>query len=281
MLFGTLAAKIAKEAVVKSSNSALSRVLAGAAQERATVDPYAQYGYPNQPYAPPVERRAVTLDDVVVRTVTLLLITGFTAAVSWVALPDTGPLTGVALFGSMLAGLALAMVITFGRVTNPVVISAYAVVQGVLLGVISRWFDAYYPGIVVQAVIGTFGVFAGMAFLYKSRVIRATPRFTRVVVGALIGVVALMLVNLVVYMFGGNLGLRAGMTGHVGALPIVFSVVVIVVGALTFILDFDQIERGIQYGLPEKYAWAMAFGLLVGLIFVYYEVLRMLSYLRR
>jgi len=119
--------------------------------------------------------------------------------------------------------------------------------------------------------------------LYKARVIRATPRFTRIVIGALLGLCLLVLVNFVLVLLPGNLdlGIRAGMTGEVGWLPYVFSIAIIVVAALTFILDFDQIEQGIRYGMPKKYAWMCAFGLLVGLIFVYWEILRLLSYLRR
>jgi uncharacterized YccA/Bax inhibitor family protein len=113
-------------------------------------------------------------------------------------------------------------------------------------------------------------------------VLRATPRFTRFVLGALIGVVVLSLVNWVVAMFGGNLHLiEYGVDGKVGWLPIVFSLVCIGVGALTFIIDFDAVEQGVRYGLPERYAWYCAFGLLVGLIFLYWQILRLLGYLRR
>jgi uncharacterized YccA/Bax inhibitor family protein len=223
----------------------------------------------------------MSLDDVVVRTVGLLVLTGIAGGVAWTLLPDGGPTVTLALIGSAIVGLVLGLVISFKQITNPFVIGAYAVVEGVLLGVISRYFEARFPGIVIQAVVGTFGVFFGMAILYKFRVLRATPKFARFVIGALIGVVALMVINLVLGMFGINMGIRAGETGEVGALPIIFSIIVIGVGALTFILDFDMIEKGVQYGLPEKFAWYCAFGLLVGLIFLYIEILRLLSYLRR
>jgi uncharacterized YccA/Bax inhibitor family protein len=125
-------------------------------------------------------------------------------------------------------------------------------------------------------------VFAVMAALYRARVIRATPRFTKIVIGALVGVVVLSLANFVAYLFHVDLGLiQYDLNGKVGWLPIVFSIACIVVGALTFILDFDAVEKGVNYGLPEKYAWYCAFGLLVGLIFLYWQILRLLSYLRR
>jgi uncharacterized YccA/Bax inhibitor family protein len=225
--------------------------------------------------------RTMTLDDVVLRTVGLLVLTGAVAAVSWNTIRGGAGLAA-AILGGSIGGLVLALVISFKRITNPLVISAYAVLQGLLLGVASRWFEELYPGIVVQAVIGTFGVFLGMAVLYKLRIIRATPRFTRFVIGALIGVVALSLVNLVAFLISGRQGIEVyTQDGEVGWLPIVFSLVCIGVGALTFILDFDAVEQGIRYGLPQRYAWYCAFGLLVGLIFLYWQILRLLSYVRR
>ena len=223
----------------------------------------------------------MNIDDVVTRTLLLLMITGATAAISWLTL-RTGPIVGLATLGSVVAGLVLGLVISFARVTNPVLISAYAVLQGVLLGVVSRTFEQVYPGIVIQAVVATFGVFAGMAALYKMRILRATPKFTRFVVGALFGIVALSLINWVLSMFGHNLGYEYyGPTQHAGTVAILFSLAAIVIGALTFIIDFDAAEQGIRYGLPERYAWYCAFGLLVGLIFLYWQILRMLGYLRR
>jgi uncharacterized YccA/Bax inhibitor family protein len=267
------------EAIVQSSNPVLTRLGEAARQERsAGMTP----GYPTSPVqdARAVGSRAMTLDDVVVRTVALLALTGVTGALSWSLLPGTN-LVGPAMFGSLIAGLVLGLVISFKQITNPWIISAYAVLQGVLLGVVSRFFEHRYPGIAIQAVMGTFGVFFAMAALYKLKVLRATPRFARIVVGALIGVVLLMVANLVLSMFHIDMGIRDNGTGPVGPIPIIFSLVVIVIGALTFILDFDMVEKGVQHGLPEKYAWYCAFGLLVGLIFLYWEILRLLSYLRR
>ena len=266
---------------MRSSNPVLSRLGQVATQARATGGGYGIYPGATPGYAPPAVGRTMTLDDVVVRTVGLLVLTGAAGAASWLLLPN-GPVLALAVFGSMIAGLVLGLVISFARITNPALIAAYAIVEGVLLGVVSRFFEARYPGIVIQAVVGTFGVFAGMAVLYKLRVLRATPRFTRFVIGALIGVVVLSLVNWVVAMLGGNLHLiEYGVDGKVGWLPIVFSLVCIGVGALTFILDFDMVEQGVRYWLPEKYAWYCSFGLLVGLIFLYWQILRLLGYLRR
>jgi uncharacterized YccA/Bax inhibitor family protein len=259
----------------------LSRLGQAAQAERsAGYAPEWGYGVPSG-YAPPAPTRAMTIDDVVTRTVMLVLVTAITAAVSWFTLRG-GPIMALAMAGSMIAGLVLVLVISFARVTNPFVIFAYAVVEGLMLGVVSRIFEHAYPGIVVQAVVGTLAVFIGMAALYKTRVLRATPKFTRWVIGALIGVFALSMLNLVFSLFGGDLGLvYYGPNQKAGLLAIGFSIVCIAVGALTFIIDFDAVEQGIRYGLPERYAWYCSFGLLVGLIYLYWQILRLLGYLRQ
>jgi len=280
------------EVVVKSSNPVLGRLDQAAAAERTagTIYPGPQqqaygpvdYGGYGQPPVMDVRApgRAMTLDDVVVRTIALVGLVVLSAAASWTLL-RSGPVVTFAVVGSSIAGLVLVFTISFGRVTNPALIGLYAVVEGVLLGVVSRVFEHAYPGIVVQAVAATLAVFFGMAALYKFRVIRATPRFTRWVVGALIGVVTLSLVNWLLALFGKNLGLvYYSPTDKPGMWAIVFSLICIGVGALTFILDFDLVERGVRYGLPERYAWYCAFGLVVGLIYLYWQILRMLGYLR-
>jgi uncharacterized YccA/Bax inhibitor family protein len=238
------------------------------------------YGQPYQPAPPVVTGGTMTLDDVVVRTVILLALTGIAGALGWVLIPSTGAVETIALFGSAIAGLVLGLVIAFGRITNPLLIAGYAILQGILLGVVSRWFEAAYPGIVMQAVAGTFSIFFVMAALYKFRVIRATPRFAKFVLGALIAFVLLSFINLFAYLFGFDMGL-VDTEGAVNPAAFLFAGAGILIGALTFILDFAEVENGVRNGLPEKYAWYCAFGLLVGLIFLYWQVLRMLSYLRR
>ncbi|MEU2612750.1 Bax inhibitor-1/YccA family protein [Micromonospora sp. NPDC007271] len=223
----------------------------------------------------------MTVADVVSRTVGLLLLTGATAAVAWVFVPQAVWIPA-ALAGSSLASLALLLFISLRQVTNPPLIVAYAVLQGLLLGVASRAFELVYPGIVVQAVIGTFGVFLGMALLYRARIVRATPRMARLVAGVLLGILVLSLVNLAAYLFTGRQGLVVySLTARVGWLPYLFSVVAIIAGAFSFILDFDLVERSVRAGLSRRYAWYCAFGLLVGLIFLYWQILRLLSYVRR
>jgi uncharacterized YccA/Bax inhibitor family protein len=223
----------------------------------------------NRPaYAPPA--RFMTLDDVVMRTAITLGVVVATGAVAWIF-----ELGALALVGA-LVGFVLALVIAFRQSTNPALILSYAAAEGVFLGAISRVFNDLYEGVAIQAVVGTAAVFAGMLVVYKTGAIRVTPRFTRWLLGALIGVVGLMLVNLIASFFtAGGLGLRDG-----GPLAIVFSLVCIGVAAFTFLLDFDMIDQGIRQGAPERFAWYAAFGLTVTLVWLYLEILRLLSYFR-
>lgn len=221
----------------------------------------------------------MTLDDVVVRTVGLLAVTGVVGALAWLLLPPATQ--GVALFGSMIVGLVLMLAISFMQITNPYLITAYAVVQGVFVGVISKFYESLFSGIVLQAAVGTFAVFAGMALVYKSRVIRVTAGFTKVMIGIGFGIMGLFLLNFVLAMFGTNLGIFGDPTdGQFELLPVLIVGGITVWAALSFLLDFKLVEEGVQMGAPRKFAWLAAFGLLVGLIFLYLQLLRLISLLR-
>jgi uncharacterized YccA/Bax inhibitor family protein len=258
---------------VRSSNPVLTRLTPETQYGRPQSASYPTYPAQSSGVVFAGESERMTIDDVVVRTVSLLLITAATGAAAWAIVPDA--LVIPAWIGAALIGLVIGLVISFKRITSPPLILTYAVVEGVFVGLVSKFFESYYSGIVVQAAIGTFGIFLVMTALYKFGAIRNSPRFTRGVTAAVIGVLFLMLGNFVLNLFGINPGLRSG-----GTLAIVFSIVVIVVASLTFILDFDLIEKSVQAGAPKSMAWTCAFGLLVGLIWVYLEVLRLLSYLR-
>ncbi|MFY1636048.1 Bax inhibitor-1/YccA family membrane protein [Solwaraspora sp. WMMB335] len=275
---------------MKTSNPVLARLGQAAERERAAgYAPAGAYGqpsgqayptaagYPTQagyPAAPPTVQ-PMTVDDVVVKTVTLLGITGLSAAAAWILVPDA-MLFG-AWIGAAVVGLVLGLVISFSRVANPALVITYAVVEGVFVGLASKVFQeiAGHQGIVLQAVVATFGVFFLMAALYKMKVIRATPRFTRGLIAAMAGVFAVMLINLVLALFGVDTGLRSG-----GGLAIVFSLVCIVIASLSFVLSFHEVEEGVRLGLPQRYSWTAAFGILVSLIWLYIEILRLLSFLQ-
>ena len=220
-----------------------------------------------QMYAAP---QRMTIDDVVVKTGIMLGILTATAAVSWVlelyvlALP------------AALVGLVLGLVLTFKKTPSPALSIAYAAVEGVFLGALSSVFERAYPGIVLQAVGGTILCFGGVLVLYKTGKLRATPMFRKVIMSAMIGIAALYLVNIIAMPFGGGLPVINDST----PLGILFSVAVVSVAALSFVLDFDLIERAEAQGVPENVSWKVAFGLVAGLIWLYIELLRLLAKLR-
>ena len=238
-----------------------------------------QYGAPLQsdpyaapsPYAPPTTRY-MTMDDVVTKTGISFLVTVLTAAAVW-ALPGEAA-WGFAL-PAVLVAFVLGLVISFKQIANPVATLAYGGLYGVALGAISEAFNDLFPGIVMQALIGTFGVFGGMLVVYKTGAIRVTPKLTRWVFGALIGAVVLLLVNMIGYWVGFDLGLRDG-----GPVAIIFSLFMIGLAAFMLLLDFDMADEAIRRGAPAKFAWYIAFGLLVTVVWLYMEILRLLSYFR-
>ncbi len=272
---------------MKTSNPVLSRLGQAAERERSAgytpAGPYGpatgQPGY-GQPYptaegypAAPPAVQPMTVDDVVVKTVTLLGITGLSAVAAWNLIPDA--LIGAGWIGAAVVGLVLGLIISFSRMANPALVVTYAVVEGVLVGLVSKFFENImgYEGIVLQAVVATFGVFFLMAVLYRARVIRATPKFVRGMIAVMAGLFAVILINFVLALFGVSTGLRDN-----GAVGIIFSLVCIVVASLSFILSFNEVEEGVRMGLPQRYSWTAAFGILVSLIWLYLEVLRLLSY---
>jgi uncharacterized YccA/Bax inhibitor family protein len=265
---------------VKTSNPVLTRLGQAAERERAAgYAPVGQYGqsgydgpYPTTDYpAAPPAVRPMTVDDVVVKTIALLGILGVSATAVWVLVPDS--LLGLAAIGGAIVGLVLGLIISFSRMANPALVVAYAIAEGALVGGVSKLYETRWDGIVLQAVTATFGVFFLMAILYKIRALRATPRFVRGLVAAMAGIFAVIVVDLILRLFDINTGLRDG-----SPLAIGFSLVIIVVAALSFILSFHEVEEGVRMGLPQRYSWVASFGILVSLIWLYLEMLRLISY---
>ncbi len=243
------------------------------------------YGGPTYPPTPPgyggggwggsaAPARYMTLDDVIVRTGAMLVVLFAAGGVAWTLAPSTA--TGGLIIVGAMGGIGLGLYMAFTMRANAATALIYSAFEGLLLGAISRAFEARWHGIVIQAITGTVLVAAGMLVVYRTGAIRVTPRFTRMLVGATIGVFGLMVVNLIAYLFHpGGLGLRDG-----GALAIIFSLVCIAVAAFNLVLDFDIIEQGIRRGAPQQFAWYASFGLMVTLIWLYLELLRLLGYLR-
>ncbi|MCX4847560.1 Bax inhibitor-1/YccA family protein [Streptomyces sp. NBC_00893] len=251
----------------------------GAAANPYATNPYAQpdaqYGAPQAP----VRSGAMSIDDVVTRTAITLGTVVLGAALAWALLPvDEANLNksyGIAI-GAALVAFVLSLVQSFKRRPVPALIVSYAAFEGVFLGVISSAVSTYIgPGVVMQAVMGTMCVFAGVLLAYKMRWIRVTRRFYGFVMAAAVGFMLLMVVNLLFAVFGGGdgLGFRSG------GLGILFGVIGIILGACFLALDFKQVEDGIAYGAPREESWLAAFGLTMTLVWIYLEMLRLFSIL--
>jgi uncharacterized YccA/Bax inhibitor family protein len=208
--------------------------------------------------------RPLTIDDVVTKTAItagVALVAGVLTALSgqyWLALPG------------FLVGLVVSLIIIFKQSTNPALVITYSVAEGLALGGITGALESSsnaYAGIGFQAIVGTFGVFVGMLVVYKTGAIKVTPRLTKMVIGAMFGVVGLMLINFVVGFFNsGGIGIRSG-----GPLAILFSIVVIGIAAFVLLLDFDMADQAIRAGAPARTAWYIAFGLMTTLVWLYLE----------
>lgn len=181
------------------------------------------------------------------------------------------------LFVGMIVGLGLAFLTAFKPKLARVTGILYALCQGYVIGAISAFYGAQFPGIVAQAILATLGVFLVMLVLYGLRVLRATPKFVKGVIAATFGIVVVYGVMLIANLFG----VGEGFWTSGSPLGIVISLVVVGVAAMNLILDFDFIERGQQAGLPRYMDWYAAFGLLVTLIWLYLEMLRLLARLRQ
>jgi uncharacterized YccA/Bax inhibitor family protein len=176
----------------------------------------------------------------------------------------------------LLGGLGLAFLTIFrpqlARITSPL----YAVCEGVLLGAISHVFEVNYKGIILQAVALTIGVFVVMLFLYATRIIKVTEKLRTCIIAATGAIFVVYLVDLVVRLFGGDMGF----VHDGGLLGIGFSLLVVGVASFNLLLDFDIADRGVAMGAPKYMNWYAAFGLVVTLVWLYLEILRLLSKLR-
>jgi uncharacterized YccA/Bax inhibitor family protein len=224
--------------------------------------------------------RPMTVDDVVIKTGLALgtaLVAGVLAAIWAIGQAEAramGSVVGV-LVVAMLVGLVLSLVMIFRRKPSGPLTLVYSAAEGVFLGALTGLFEMIYPGIALQAILGTAGVFVAMLVVYRTGAVKVTPRLTKWIIGATAGAVILMFLNLALGLFGVDMGLRSG-----GALAIIFSLVVIGIAAFNFLLDFDMADRMIREGMPAKWAWFAAFGLMTTLVWLYLEVLRLLSYLQ-
>lgn len=269
--------------MLRSSNPILSKRDAFTpAAPQYGQGPYQQYQqYPQQPGTPGsvTTQGRMTLDDVITKTAVTMAVLVLTAALAWNVVPVSLYLPAMIVSG--LVGFIVVLVVSFRRVVSPPLVLLYAAIEGVFIGMISKVFEYQYTGIVVQAVVATFFAAGVTLAAYKFFNIRVTAKFSKVVIISTIAFAALMLVNFVFSLATGSGGLRGGITGPVGPLALLISAVAIVLAVLNLVLDFDYVERGIEMGAPARESWRAAFGLTVTMVWLYIEMLRLISYIRR
>jgi uncharacterized YccA/Bax inhibitor family protein len=215
----------------------------------------------------------MSIQGAVNKTMLLLFLVAIGAAWTWSNpvrfLPFVWPL--------LIGGFILALVTIFKKEWSPVTAPIYAAVEGLILGVLSAIFERSYPGIVIQAVGLTFGVLFSLLLAYKSRLIQATENFKLGVVAATGGIAVVYIIDIVMGFFGRSIPFihQSGLIG------IGFSIFVVIIASLNLVLDFDFIEKGTEAGAPQYMEWYGAFCLMVTLIWLYLEILRLLSKTRK
>jgi len=221
---------------------------------------------------------AMTLQGTVNKSFLLLLITTVSAAVTWHYALASGPAAVMPwAIGSVLVGFCVSLVIIFNKTTAPALSPFYAAFEGLALGCISAYYEAKYPGMVVQSVGLTICVFLAMLFAYTSKIVKATENFKMGVISATMGIAILYLVNIVCVTFF-HLPIKPIYdTGFVG---IGLSLFIVIIASLNLVLDFDFVESGVEARAPKYMEWYGAFGLLVTLVWLYLEILRLLYKLR-
>jgi len=252
--------------------------------------PYKQQGYPQPGYgvpptAPPTGRTGLmTIDDVIIKTAILFAAMLAVAAGIYfgyqAGIIPLGMVMGSAVVGA-LASFVISMIVAFRRTVSPAFAIIVSLLEGLFVGGISAVFELYYPGIVAQAVFGTFCAALVVFAAYKFLRVRVTSTMMRVVFVATIGFAVLALASLVFSLFGVNLGLFASVTGPVGGLAWAFCLLGLALAAFNLIIDFQLIDDGIRNGAPASESWRAAYGLLVTMVWLYLQILRLLSYIRR
>ena len=234
----------------------------------------------NRPAAGPAETGRMTFDDVIIKTAICLAAVVVGAAVT---LTVSLSLASMLMIVGALGGFVLALVNTFKKQPSPALILAYAALEGFFLGGLTRILDGMYPGVGLQAVIGTLSVFAVTLVLFKSGKVRATPKAMRFFMIATIGYAVFALINMVMMWTGAvdsPFGLRTSM--EIAGIPLGVFIGLLAIGlaAFSLIMDFTSIEAGVRAGAPERFSWTAAFGLTVTLVWLYVEIIRLLAILR-
>jgi uncharacterized YccA/Bax inhibitor family protein len=203
----------------------------------------------------------------------LLMLMG-TAFYSWKEAANGGENTMSLIIGGAIGGFVIALIMMFKQEWAKYLAPLYALLEGLFIGAISAMYEASFPGMVANAVGLTFGVGVSMYFLYSFRIIKATERFKSVIITATMGIAIFYFLVWILSMFGIN---NMSFLHEGSTFGIIFSLAVVVIAALNLILDFDMIEQGSLMGAPKYMEWYGAFGLMVTFVWLYLEILRLLS----
>lgn len=234
----------------------------------------------NRPAAGPADTGRMTYDDVIMKTAACLGAVVVGAAVTLAVAPG---LANLLMIVGALGGFALALVNTFKKQPSPALILAYAALEGLFLGGLTRILDGMFPGVGLQAVIGTLSVFAVTLLLFRSGKVRATPKAMRFFMIATIGYAVFALINMVMMWTGAvdsPFGLRTKVELFGIPLGVFIGLLAIGLAAFSLIMDFTSIEAGVRSGAPQRFSWTAAFGLTVTLVWLYVEIIRLLAILR-
>jgi len=221
----------------------------------------------------------MTIENTIQKTAMLFVVLLGFAAFAWLFLPP------IALLPAAIVGLVLGLVNAFKKEPSVPLILAYGAVEGIVLGLFSTFFEAMYPGIVIQAVLATLSVFAVVLVLFANGKVRASKRATQIWLVATTGYILFSLINFVLMLTGsidGMYGLRGVELGDTGiALGIPLGILAIFLASYSLVMDFTLIQNGARNRIPERYGWQAAFGLAVTLIWLYLEIVRLIGIIRR
>jgi len=206
----------------------------------------------------------------------LLMLMG-SAFYSWKEADNAGANVMPMILGGAIGGLVIAIVLMFKKEWAGYLAPLYALLEGLFIGAVSSFFNQAYPGIVMQAVGLTFSVGIGMYFLYAMRIIRATEKFKSVLITATVGIALFYFAIMILRLFSVNIDETMPFVNGGGIFGIGFSLLIVAIAALNLILDFDMIEQGAEMGAPKYMEWYGAFGLMVTFVWLYMEILRLLS----
>jgi uncharacterized YccA/Bax inhibitor family protein len=227
------------------------------------------------PDATAAQMDRMSYEDTIVKTAVSFLVLVVGAAIGW--------FFPVVLFPALIIGLVLGLVNSFKREPSPALILVYCLAEGALVGAVSNWYTQVSgSGIVPMAVFGTLGVVGVTLALFASGKVRASRRATKIFLVAIVGYLAFSVVNLGLMLFGVTKSMNGlgdvVIPGTSIPLGVPLGILVVIMAAYSLVIDFDFVQRGVQSGQPRRYGWTAAFGIVVTVVWLYLEILRLISY---